>query len=66
MSDKFKHRQTKVPSKRNAIVKDMIANTKGGPMRHRSDRRPKDARRNNRITDDLIDMLEQEWEGQES
>lgn len=45
MGDKFKPRQQRTPKKaRNAIVKDMILNTKGGPMRDRRDRRPNDAR----------------------
>lgn len=42
MSDKIKHRQQRKP--RNAIVEDMILNTKGGPMRDRRERRMQDAR----------------------
>lgn len=42
MGDKFKPRQTRKP--RNAIVEDMNRFAKGGPMRDRKERRPKDAR----------------------
>ena len=43
MSRTIKVREQKEP--RNLVVRDMILNTKGGPMRDRRNRRPKDARR---------------------
>lgn len=42
MSSKIKIRQQKKP--RSLIVRDMILNTKGAPMRDRRERRPNDAR----------------------
>ena len=41
MGSKIKHRQMKKP--RNYIAMDMILNSKGGPMRHRAARRPKES-----------------------
>jgi hypothetical protein len=43
MGQKIKPRQQRKP--RSYITRDMILNNKGGPMRHRNDRRPKDARK---------------------
>lgn len=40
MGSKIKHRQMKKP--RNLIAMDAIINHKGGSMRHRADRRPKE------------------------
>lgn len=40
MGSKIKHRQMKKP--RNYIAMDAIINHKGGSMRHRADRRPKE------------------------
>lgn len=42
MGSKIKHRQERKP--RNYIAMDMILNNKGGPMRHRADRRPKEGK----------------------
>ena len=45
MGQKIKARQQKQPHKaRNLIVKDMILRGEPSKMRHRSDRRPNDAR----------------------
>lgn len=43
MSSKIKVRKQNKP--RNLVVRDMLLNTKGGPMRDKRERRPKDARR---------------------
>jgi hypothetical protein len=43
MSSKIKPRQVKKP--RSYIVRDMILNNHGGPMKDKRARRPKDARR---------------------
>lgn len=43
MGQKIKPRQQKKP--RSLITRDMILNNKGGPMRHRNDRRIKDKRK---------------------
>lgn len=40
MGQKFKPRQMKKP--RSLVTKEMILNSKGGPMRDRRDRRPKE------------------------
>lgn len=40
MGQKISHRQVRKP--RNLVVKDMILNTSGGPMRDRRERRPKE------------------------
>jgi len=50
MGQKIKHRQERKP--RNLITRDMILNHKGGPMRHRSDRRPKDKRKEKEYSDE--------------
>ena len=47
MSDKVKPRQQRTPKRhRNIVAREMIISQggKGGPMRDRRDRRPKDAR----------------------
>lgn len=43
MGAKIKPRQQRKP--RSYITRDMLLNNKGGPMRDRRERRPKDARR---------------------
>lgn len=43
MGNKIKPRQQRKP--RSYITRDMILNSKGGPMRDRRDRRPKDKRK---------------------
>jgi hypothetical protein len=50
MGQKIKHRQVKKP--RNLDVKDMILNTKGGPMRDRRDRRAKENEDVRKMIDD--------------
>lgn len=54
MGGKFKPRQQKTP--RNAIVEDMLLTRKGGPMRDRRERRPKDARNFQDLEDQELDL----------
>ena len=44
MSDKIKHRQEKLPKRRNLIVKDMITRAPETHMRDRREHRAKDAK----------------------